>query len=180
MSLRALPLELPGPLLLEPELFPDDRGLFLVAWSARALAQVGIDAEFVQDNVALSRRGVLRGLHVQREVPQAKLVRALRGRVYDVVVDVRPGSPSFGRWAGCWLDDLTHTALWIPEGFAHGYWVESEVAIVHYKVTAPWHPPGERVLRWDDPALGVRWPFAGEPLLSARDAAGGTLGALAA
>ncbi len=178
--MRVLSTRIPGVLVIEPERFPDARGLFVETWSRARYAAAGIGADFVQDNLARSKGGVLRGLHVQRGRPQGKLVRVLRGEIFDVAVDVRPGSPTFGAWVGINLDAETHRALWIPEGMAHGYLVLSEEADVLYKVTDVWYPAGERVLRWDDPLVGVDWPLAGRsPILSERDAAGVSLAELA-
>lgn len=174
--MRVLQTELPGVLLIEPAVYQDERGLFVEAWSRASLASQGVEADFVQDNLTRSLQGVLRGLHLQRERPQGKLVRVLRGHVFDVAVDLRPGSPTLARWVGVHLDDRHHRALWIPPGFAHGYYVLSDEADVYYKVTDYWYPPGERVLRWDDPTVDVRWPLLDEvPILSARDARGRSL-----
>ena len=169
----------PMPVLPEVRLLPavvhtDARGFFVETWSQARLKVEGIDAEFVQDNLVGSVRGVLRGLHIQVGLPQSKLVTLLQGQVFDVAVDLRPASPSFGAWVGFELDAQDRASLWIPAGFAHGYYVRSETALLAYKVTAPWFPAGERVLRWDDPTVGVVWPVpAGEsPVLSERDAAG--------
>ncbi len=144
------------------------------AWNQAHFEEVGIHAEFVQDNLSFSKKGVLRGLHLQRGRPQAKLLRVLSGEIFDVVVDLRADSPTRGQWTGIFLRAELRQSLWIPEGFAHGYYVVSADAEVLYKVTAPWYPPGERVLRWDDPTLNITWPLPkGEkPLLSPRDAAG--------
>ena len=144
------------------------------AWNPTTFAAHGIHAHFVQDNVSFSTRGVLRGLHLQRVRPQAKLLRVLSGEIFDVVVDLRRESPAYGQWAGIFLSASARQSLWIPEGFAHGYYVTSNDAEVFYKVTAPWYPPGERVLRWDDPGLNIAWPLRKDerPLLSPRDAAG--------
>ena len=144
------------------------------AWNRAEFAEFGIQAEFVQDNLSFSKKGVLRGLHLQRGQPQAKLLRVLSGEIFDVVVDLRPDSPTWRQWTGIFLKANLRQSLWIPEGFAHGYYVVSADAEVFYKVTAPWFPPGERVLRWDDPTLNITWPLQkGErPVLSPRDAAG--------
>lgn len=172
--MRAIPTRLPDVLLLEPQIHEDERGFFMEAWNPATFAGLGIAANFVQDNVSFSKRGVLRGLHLQRGLPQAKLLRVISGEIFDVVVDLRPGSPGFGQWAGIYLDAHGRKSLWIPEGFAHGYYVTSADAEVFYKVTAPWYPPGERVIRWDDPTLNISWPLLNgeKPLLSPRDAAG--------
>ena len=172
--MRVLPTSLPDVLLLEPQLHEDERGFFMEAWNPSTFSEYGIHANFVQDNLSYSKKGVLRGLHVQRGRPQAKLLRVLSGEIFDVVVDLRPDSPCRGQWAGIVMRAKDRQSLWIPEGFAHGYYVTSADAEVLYKVTAPWYPPGERVLRWDDPSLNIAWPLLdGEkPLLSPRDAAG--------
>ena len=176
--MRAVPTAIPDVLILEPVVHPDQRGYFLESYNRARMQEIGLDLDFVQDNLARSWRGVLRGLHFQVTQPQGKLVRALRGEIYDVAVDLRPGSPSFGRWVGVVLNGEDHRSLWIPPGFAHGYCVLSAEADVHYKVTAPWVPEGERVLRWDDPAVGVAWPLQGPPILSARDQRGASLAEL--
>lgn len=152
----------------------DARGSFTETWSPRALAAAGIPATFVQDNESVSARGVLRGLHLQRPAAQGKLVRVVVGEVYDVAVDVRPGSPTFGRWVGITLSDARPEALWIPAGFAHGFLTLSARSIVAYKVDAPYVPGAERVLAWDDPDVGIRWPLGPgvAPILSERDARG--------
>ena len=165
-------LALPEVLLIEPKVFGDDRGFFYESWNARAFAQAGIDATFVQDNHSRSRRGVLRGLHYQIQHPQGKLVRATVGEVYDVAVDLRRSSPNFGRAVGVTLSAGNKRMLWIPPGFAHGFVVISEVAEFLYKTTDFWHPEHERTLLWNDPALGLEWPIDGPPTLAAKDAAG--------
>lgn len=173
MPLTVTPLALPEVLLLEPEVYRDARGSFVEAFHARAFHEAtGVAAAFVQDNQSRSRRGVLRGLHFQSPEPQGKLVRVLAGRVFDVAVDVRPHSPRFGGWVGQVLEPVGSRQLWIPAGFAHGYLVLSDEADVLYKTTAHYAPACERVLRWDDPTVGIAWPLEGPPVLSARDAAG--------
>lgn len=165
---------LPGLLVLEPRLFGDTRGFFLESWNARAFAQAtGLDTHFVQDNHSRSRRGVLRGLHYQIRQPQGKLVRVVRGAIFDVAVDLRRSSPTFGRWFGVALTEDNHLQLWVPPGFGHGFLVLSESADVLYKATDYYAPEHERSLLWNDPAVGVDWPLdAIEPLLSEKDAAG--------
>jgi dTDP-4-dehydrorhamnose 3,5-epimerase len=148
--------------------FADDRGFFLETHNERDFAAAGIAARFVQDNQSRSKRGVLRGLHYQLEHPQGKLVRVTRGKIFDVVADVRTGSPDFGKWVGVVLDDEQKQALWIPEGFAHGFCVLSDEADVAYKTTDFYDPAAERGIRWDDPLLGIGWPIK-EPILSAKD-----------
>lgn len=173
--LEKLPARLPGLALLRPRVLHDDRGFFSETWRQDQLgALLGEPLHFVQDNHSRSARGVLRGLHWQADPPQGKLVRVARGRVYDVAVDLRPESPTFGQWEGFVLDDADALQLWIPPGFAHGFLVLSEVADLLYKTTAPYHAPGDRSLAWDDPALAIEWPLeeiGGSPRLSARDAA---------
>lgn len=163
---------LPGVLILEPKVFGDERGFFVETFRQTWLQEAGIHATFVQDNQSRSRRGVLRGLHYQLTNPQGKLVRVARGRVFDVAVDVRRGSPHFGAWVGVELDDVRHRQLWIPPGFAHGFCVLSDEAEFLYKCTTYYDPPSDTGIRWDDPEIGVQWPAAGVPFqLSAKDAA---------
>lgn len=168
--MKVTPLELPEVLLLAPRRFDDDRGHFLETWSTARYADAGVGGPFVQDNVSVSQRGVLRGLHFQHPDGQGKLVSVLRGRVFDVAVDVRRGSPTFGRWVGAELSDRDNHQLWVPAGFAHGFQVLSDEAVFAYKCTAPYAPAHERTIRWDDPAIGIRWPGPA-PRLSAKDAA---------
>ena len=172
--MRAIETTLPGVLVLEPEVFGDARGFFLESWNARAFAQAtSADTRFVQDNHSRSRRGVLRGLHYQVRQPQGKLVRVVRGAVFDVAVDLRRSSPHFGRWFGTELSEDNHRQLWVPAGFAHGFLVLSDLADVLYKSTDYYAPEHERSLLWNDPAVGIDWPLDGiEPLMSAKDAAG--------
>lgn len=157
-----------GVRLLELAVYRDDRGAFLETWREERYAGAGIPGPFVQDNVSLSRAGVLRGLHFQEPDPQGKLVSVLRGCVFDVAVDVRTGSPTFGRWVGYELSAENARQLWIPEGFAHGFAVVSPEAIVSYKCTAPYRPSAEQALRWDDPDVGIAWPVE-DPVVSAKD-----------
>lgn len=160
--------DLPGVLLIRPRVFSDDRGTFLETWRAERYADAGIAATFVQDNAAVSRGGVLRGLHYQYPQPQGKLVMSLLGTVFDVAVDVRRGSPTFGSWTGATLSADNGHQLWIPEGFAHGYAVLSETAVFAYKCTRPYHPEGDAAIRFDDADVGIEWPIE-EPMLSERD-----------
>lgn len=160
---------LPGVLLLEPKVFGDERGFFLETCREAWLQEAGIPP-LVQDNHSRSRRGVLRGLHYQLVMSQGKLVRAARGRVYDVAVDVRQGSPHFGQWVGYELDDVSHRQLYIPPGFAHGFVVLSEEADFIYRCTNYYHPQSERGVAWDDPQLGIEWPLR-EVQLSTKDQA---------
>jgi dTDP-4-dehydrorhamnose 3,5-epimerase len=159
-------------LLIEPKVFGDARGFFLESWNAKVFAEAGIPASFVQDNHSRSPRGVLRGLHYQIRQPQGKLVRVVAGEVFDVAVDLRRASSTFGRWVGERLSADNKRMLWIPPGLAHGFLVLSESADFLYKTTDYYAPEHERVLAWNDPELGIKWPLAGTPTLSARDAAG--------
>ena len=166
---------LEGVLLLEPEVFSDARGIFLETYNEKVFAAAGIPDRFVQDNQSHSRQGVLRGLHYQVEKPQGKLIRVLQGEIYDVAVDIRPGSKSFGKWHGVRLNGTEPKMLWIPKEFAHGFYTLSESADVAYKVTEFYAPLLERTLRWDDPDLAIPWPLLGEPILSEKDRAGHSL-----
>lgn len=167
------PLALPGLLLLEPDVFADARGVFFESYNQQRFeAATGIGAPFVQDNQSTSARHVLRGLHYQIGRPQGKLVRALAGEIFDVAVDLRKSSPTFGRWAGTVLSAENRKQVWIPEGFAHGFLALSESAEIHYKVTDYYAPERERTIRWDDPTLAIRWPLTSPPILSTKDAAG--------
>jgi len=157
--------------LLTPPSAEDARGRFTVAWRLEDLHGLEGFAPFAQCSLSESRRGVLRGLHMQHPSQQGKLVRVTAGRIFDVVVDLRPGSPTLGQWRGTWLDAEQPGALWIPPGLAHGFLVTSPRASVLYQVTAPWDPGGELAVRWDDPALGIDWPLSAAPILSERDAA---------
>lgn len=170
-------LEINDIVMVEPRVHGDARGFFLESWQERNFAKAGIDAKFVQDNHSHSARNTLRGLHYQLLRPQGKLVRVVHGEVFDVAVDVRRQSPTFGKWCGIVLSAENHRALWIPPGFAHGFLVLSESADLLYKVTDHYNPGDEVCLRWNDPQIGIDWPLpAGdEPLLSQRDAAGGLL-----
>jgi len=169
--------DLPGVLLIEPTVFGDARGFFFESFNRRAFGQAtGLDVDFVQDNHSRSARGVLRGLHYQVQHPQGKLVRVASGAVFDVVVDIRLTSPTFGRWFGCELSEHNQQMLWIPPGLAHGFLVLSESADFLYKTTEYYAPHDERCIAWNDPALGIDWPLSGElPTVSAKDAAGLTL-----
>ena len=164
------PTRLPGVLILEPKVFRDDRGFFLETWNHSRFAEAGIPATFVQDNMSFSKRGVLRGLHFQHPTPQGKLLQVLRGEVFDVAVDVRVGSPTFGKWEGVTLSAENGRQLFIPEGFAHGFLVTGESALFSYKCTDYYQPKHEASLRWDDPDLGIDWP-PGSPVLGPKDKA---------
>ncbi|HEX2218063.1 MAG TPA: dTDP-4-dehydrorhamnose 3,5-epimerase [Gemmatimonadales bacterium] len=160
--------------VIEPVVWSDARGFLLEVWQAERYRQAGMDMAFVQDNHSRSVHGVLRGLHYQIEQAQGKLVRVVTGRIFDVAVDLRRGSPTFARWTGVELSEDNHRQLWIPPGFAHGFYVLSAQADVMYKCTALYAAEHERTLRWDDPEVGIQWPLAGAgpPLVSAKDAAG--------
>ena len=168
MTLERLPTRLEGLILLEPAVHADERGFFVETYGRDAYRDVGIDVEFVQDNHSRSGRGTLRGLHYQRRPGQAKLVRAARGRIWDVAVDIRPGSSTFGQWEAVELDDESHRQLFVPVGFAHGFCVLSDVADVTYKVSSPYDGAEERGVAWDDPVIGIPWPVD-VPILSDRD-----------
>ncbi len=170
--MRALPTAIPDVLVVEPRVFEDVRGFFFESWNRRAFAEAGIDADFVQDNHSRSRRGVLRGLHYQVEHAQGKLVRVTVGEVFDVAVDLRRSSPTFGRHVAMTLSAANRRMLFIPPGFAHGFLVVSDAAEFLYKTTDYWYPAHERTLQWNDPALGIAWPSGIAPALAAKDAAG--------
>ncbi len=163
---------LPGVLVIEPDVHKDERGFFLETYHAERYREHGIAGPFVQDNHSRSRRGVLRGLHYQVKQPQGKLVRVVAGEVFDVAVDLRRSSPSFGRWVGERLSASRQRMMWIPEGFAHGFLVLSESAEFLYKTTDYYAPEHERTLLWNDPAIGIEWPIKSAPLLKPKDAAG--------
>lgn len=167
------PMALPEVLLLQPKVFGDERGYFFEAFNQQRFGEAsGCHKGFVQDNQSRSARGVLRGLHYQVGAhAQDKLVRVLEGEIFDVAVDIRRSSPTFGRWVGAHLSADNKHQLWVPVGFAHGFIVTSERAEVLYKVTAPYDPAGERAIRWNDPQLAIDWPDVGEPLLAPKDAA---------
>jgi dTDP-4-dehydrorhamnose 3,5-epimerase len=172
--MHATPLALPGVVLIDHKVFADPRGAFFESWNERAFAAAGIDARFVQENVSLSRRHVLRGLHYQVSQVQGKLVRVLAGKIFDVVVDLRRSSPSFGRSVAVTLDAEEQRSLWVPEGFAHGFLALADDTRVQYKVTDFWAPQAERTLAWDDSALGIEWPLPAQvvPILSDKDRRG--------
>lgn len=164
---------LPGALIIEPGVFGDERGFFMETWNAKAFAEAGLDLTFVQDNHSRSQKGVLRGLHFQNPGPQGKLVRVTRGAVFDVAVDLRQSSPTFGKWLGVELSAQNKRMLWVPEGFAHGFLTLEEDTDFLYKCTAPYAPQSEHTLAWNDPAVGIDWPLGGiDPIISAKDARG--------
>lgn len=174
--MKATPTEIPDVLVIEPKVFGDARGFFFESFNARAFRDAtGLDETFVQDNHSRSARGVLRGLHYQIRQPQGKLVRVVRGAVFDVAVDLRRGSPTFGRWAGVELSEDNHRQFWVPPGFAHGFVVLTESADFLYKTTDYYAPEHERCLKWDDPAVGIDWPLDVDPRLSAKDRDGKAL-----
>lgn len=172
--MKVSPLSIPDVLLIEPQVFQDERGFFLESYQAEKFAAAGIPQPFVQDNHSASRRDVLRGLHYQIRQPQGKLLRAVVGEIFDVAVDLRRASPTFGQWAGVTLSAQNKQMFWVPPGFAHGFLVLSDWAEVLYKATDFYAPQWERTLRWDDPAVGISWPLSPgrAPILSAKDAAG--------
>jgi len=164
---------IPGLLIIEPLVFGDERGFFYESFNQRLWEEkTGLKTTFVQDNHSRSKHNVLRGLHYQEKQPQGKLIRVIAGEVYDVAVDIRRDSPSFGRWEAVILSAGNKRQLWIPEGFAHGFLVLSEVAEFLYKTTDYWAPQYERVIAWNDPTLAIAWPLQGTPSLSAKDQAG--------
>jgi dTDP-4-dehydrorhamnose 3,5-epimerase len=176
---KLLPTALPEVIVIKPRVFGDARGFFLETWNARAFGQAGIDATFVQDNHSRSAKGVLRGIHYQVRQTQGKLVRVVQGAVFDVAVDVRRGSPTFGRWVGEELSEANARMMWVPPGFAHGFLVLSDSADFLYKCTDFYAPEYERTLAWNDPAVGVEWPLGGMmPTVSTKDAAGAPLAAI--
>ena len=173
MPFIVTPTAISDVLISEPKVFGDDRGFFFESFNARDFAQAtGVDTHFVQDNHSKSAKGVLRGLHYQIQHAQGKLVRVVQGRVFDVAVDLRKSSPTFGQWVGVELSADNHRQLWVPPGFAHGFVVLSESAEFLYKTTDYWYPEHERSLLWNDPSIGIDWPIDFEPQLAAKDRAG--------
>ncbi len=168
--MKFTPTEIPDVVLFEPNVIRDDRGYFFESYHAEKFAENGLVEPFVQDNQSHSIRGTLRGLHAQRLHPQGKLVRALAGEIFDVAVDIRPASATFGRWVGRTLSAENRLQLWIPPGFAHGFYVLSGTADVLYKCTALYRRDDEIGIRWNDPEIGIEWPIEGLPLLSGKDA----------
>jgi len=174
--MKTSPTAISDVVLLEPKVFGDARGFFLESFNEEVFRmETGQDVQFKQDNHSRSARGVLRGLHYQVQQPQGKLVRVVRGAVFDVAVDIRPESPTFGKWVGVELSEDNHRQLWVPPGLAHGFLVLSETADFLYKTTDYYAPQYERSIAWNDPAIGIRWPLSGEPILSAKDGAALTM-----
>ncbi|WP_213952835.1 dTDP-4-dehydrorhamnose 3,5-epimerase [Variovorax sp. dw_954] len=175
--MKATPTAIPEVIVIEPRVFGDERGFFYESFNQKAFDEaVGQHVEFVQDNHSRSAKGVLRGLHYQIQQPQGKLVRCVRGAVFDVAVDIRKSSPTFGQWVGVELSEANHKQLWVPVGFAHGFLVLSEAAEFLYKTSEYYAPQYERCLAWDDPTLAISWPKIGNPIqLSSKDSAGRTL-----
>ncbi|MFU8797642.1 MAG: dTDP-4-dehydrorhamnose 3,5-epimerase [Gammaproteobacteria bacterium] len=171
--MNVIPSAIPDILIIEPRTFSDERGFFFESYQQERYQEIGIPLPFVQDNFSRSAQGVLRGLHYQLERPQGKLVGVTRGTVFDVAVDIRKGSPYFGKSVGVLLDDVHHRQLYIPPGFAHGFYVVSEVADFYYKCTDYYHTPSERGLLWNDPDLEITWPLVNKaaPILAAKDKA---------
>lgn len=171
--MKVIATSLPAVKIIEPTVFADPRGFFYESFNARNFAaEVDSAAQFVQDNHSRSLKGVLRGLHYQIQHPQGKLVRVVAGEVFDVAVDIRRSSPTFGKWVGAYLSADNKRQMWVPPGFAHGFCVVSECAEFLYKTTDYWYPEHERTLLWSDPVLGIEWPLEGEPRIAAKDAAG--------
>ena len=161
--------KIPGAIIIEPQVFGDARGFFMETWNRQRYRDAGIEADFVQDNLSYSQRGVLRGLHFQNPHPQGKLVQVLQGQVFDVAVDIRLGSPTFKQWVGVELSADNNTQFYVPPGCAHGFCVVSETALFAYKCTDLYHPEGDANIAWDDPDIGIDWPLSG-PSLSEKDA----------
>lgn len=172
--MEVTPTRIPEVLVVEPRVFPDERGYFLETWNRQRYADAGIDTDFVQDNLSFSRRGVLRGLHYQNPGAQGKLVSVAQGEVFDVAVDLRTDSPTFGEWVGVTLSHENQRRLWVPAGFAHGFVVTSETAVFAYKCTHYYAPQHERSLLWNDPEIGIEWPVE-NPVVNAKDAEAPTL-----
>ena len=164
---------IPGPVIIEPRVFGDERGFFLETWNEAKFAEAGLDLNFVQDNHSHSQKGVLRGLHLQNPGPQGKLVRVTSGAVFDVAVDLRKNSDHFGKWVGVELSAENKRMFWVPEGFAHGFLTLTDNTDFMYKCTAPYSPETEHTLAWDDPAVGVEWPLGDlTPIISEKDKVG--------
>jgi dTDP-4-dehydrorhamnose 3,5-epimerase len=178
MPYTVIPTAIPEVLILEPKVFGDSRGFFFESFNAKDFANAtGLDVQFVQDNHSKSAKGVLRGLHYQLQQSQGKLVRVTHGSVFDIAVDIRKSSSTFGKWVGCELSDTNHRQFWVPAGFAHGFIVVSESADFLYKTTDYYAPAHERCIAWDDPSIGITWPDGITPMLSAKDQQGVSLAA---
>jgi len=176
--MKVTPTSVPEVMILEPRVFEDPRGFFFESYNRRVFKEAtGLDPQFVQDNQSFSVRNVLRGLHYQVRQPQGKLITVLAGEIFDVAVDLRRSSPTFGKWVSATLSGGTHRAIWIPPGFGHGFLVLSEHALVQYKATDYYAPEHERTVLWNDPDLAITWPLEGEPIVSDKDARGARLGA---
>ena len=173
--MQVIPTSLTDVVILEPKIFGDERGFFLESYNEATFQSLGLPTRFMQDNHSGSRKGVLRGLHYQLNQPQGKLVRALRGEIFDVAVDLRKDSPQFGKWFGLTLSSENKRMLWIPPGFGHGFLVLTDFAEVAYKATELYAPAFERSILWNDPAIGIQWPLDAEPTLSDKDKAGSLL-----
>lgn len=171
--MEVIQTKIPDVLIIEPKVFGDERGFFMESFNEKTFREkTGVTSSFVQDNHSRSAQNVLRGLHYQIKNPQGKLVRVTSGTVYDVALDIRKSSPTFGQWTGCILDGIDHRQFWVPPGFAHGFVVLSETADFLYKTTDYYAPEHERSILWNDPALNIDWQFTGEPVLSSKDIAG--------
>lgn len=171
--MKIIPCDIEGPLIIEPAVFGDERGFFMESWNAARFTEAGLNLTFVQDNHSRSQKGVLRGLHYQNPGAQGKLVRVTSGAVFDVVVDLRRSSPTYGRWAGVELSAANRRMFWVPEGFAHGFLTLEDDTDFLYKCTSPYAPESEHTLAWDDPEVGIDWPLDGvEPQLSTKDQEG--------
>ena len=175
--MKIIETELPGVLVIEPDVYDDDRGFFYESWNLRKYSDQRLPRQFVQDNVSFSKKGVLRGLHFQNPHPQGKLVSVLEGEVFDVVVDIRVGSPTFGKWLGTTVSSDNKRQLYIPEGFAHGFLITSEVALFFYKCTDFYNSQTEWTLLWNDPELAIEWPLK-DPIVSPKDSNGTSLRAI--
>lgn len=174
--MNVITCDIDGPLILDPKVFGDERGFFMESWNATSFAEIGLDVNFVQDNHSRSQKGVLRGMHFQNPAPQGKLVRVVRGAVFDAIVDLRRSSPTFGQWTGVMLSAENKRMFWVPEGFAHGFLTLEDDTDFLYKCTSAYLPQNEHSLAWDDPEVGIEWPLKGiEPKLSGKDAAGAPL-----
>ncbi|MFN3234234.1 MAG: dTDP-4-dehydrorhamnose 3,5-epimerase [Gammaproteobacteria bacterium] len=169
--MQVIKTKLSDALIIEPKIFSDDRGYFLETHNAQRYIESGLNVKFVQDNFSCSDKNVLRGMHFQKKYPQGKLVSVSLGKVFDVIVDLRPNSPTFGEWLGVELDDQSHRQLYVPPGFAHGFYVLSDRAHFHYKCTDYYHPEDEGGIIWNDETINIDWPLQGEPVVSEKDQA---------